>query len=273
MFIAINYLNMAKGSYDGFCESLVENVIYMSPFQQWFFIIFSILFDSLILFIIMFIFIYYIRDLSTITYYFIGLAFRYFSAFVLIALYISFSKTNFIELFTASSNFDISMIIQFALQISFSIIVTRYAQFVCKQQHYLDIKDAEKQYFNGIPKRVWLLLIVSFNPIVNFLLQLTNINIYHVTEKLSTSFTNWKNILLFINIFGSNTSENIIGVFFLVLVVFLCWVFVGSIFNYGLKVIKDKSKKYRFVLIFIIFILLPLLILVIPLIRNKTWFY
>ncbi len=141
-----------------------------------------------------------------------------------------------------------------------------------KQTDYVDSRDRDLYYFCGIPKKIWLFLFLSYNPVAKFLSKLTIVQIYDVTDKL-TNMNFWKDTFSLSNIFSEDSARGITGLLGQIMIICFAWAIGVALFSFGLSAIKNKDAKHRWLKISFSVFLVPGLILIIPIIRNRTWFF
>ena len=142
-----------------------------------------------------------------------------------------------------------------------------------KEYNYVDKDDVEKYYFYGISKKVWVCILLSISPVLNFLTEFTNVYIYKITDKIANSRHFWFSLFGIESVPTNDSSFEFSDLIIGVLILFFLWAIWISGLIYGVKTIKERQKPHRKLIISLIFIVLPLLVIVIPIIRNRTWFY
>jgi hypothetical protein len=75
---------------------------------------------------------------------------------------------------------------------------------------YIDPMDRDLCYLCGVPKKIWLLLIVAFNPVLRFLSKLTIVQIYDATDKI-TSMRFWKDTFSLSNLLSDDSARGVLG--------------------------------------------------------------
>lgn len=238
----------------------------------------SLIWQFIIAFIISFIVSYYIQNLPSIIYIMIPFILKGISFFGMIC--ITYGITEVIHDFNKLTMSDVLSDIWSTIFLSLILIAMAfggYAGYKINLKHdYLDQSDSEKYYFYGIPKKQWVAILLVMTPVLQFINRLTNIIIYGITNNI-TSANFWSNF--WINFFGFELTSNfgssygITGIIIRIVFMFLVWGIWIQCLIYGVQTIKEKERPYRKIIIGLIFIVLPLLILVIPIIRNRDWFY
>ena len=174
------------------------------------------------------------------------------------------------------TNLAISLDLRQSILISFQIPLTLYFSYLGynygKRIDYFDPKDKKFYYFYGVPKKIWLLLFISMNPVAKFLSKLTIIQIYEVTIKL-ISMNFWKDTFSIGNVFSEDSARGISGLLGHFMVIFIVWAIAVALFIVGLNAIRNRDAKFRWLTICSIFVLLPIIVSIIPIIRNRTWLF
>lgn len=273
IFISVNYFDLFGENLQNFRETLIFRTtsgipIYLNFIQIWIYNIVSLLFDSIFVAIAVGILGYYIKNLKLYTALLYGILVRYGVFIVWIFVYGISINADFITQFRQAANIQVYIIL--TLQLLATLYFSYLGFKIGKNSLFLDKKDEELSYFYGIPKKIWALLIIAYNPVVNFLSGLTIILIYETTNKI-TSSDFWVNALH--NIFNTDYNDGIINLFLLLFSIPAAWTLTVYLFKYGLDAIKDKEIQYRRLKISFVFILIPILIFIIPLFRNETWFF
>ena len=123
-----------------------------------------------------------------------------------------------------------------------------------------------------MPKKIWFLLLIVFKPVAIFLSELTIVQIYTVTGKI-TSLAFWKDTFSLSNLFSDDSARGVAGLLGHAIVVVFAWGLAVALFAFGLNAIRDKESKYRWLRICGVFVFFPLVIIVVPIVRNRTWFF
>lgn len=273
LFLCVNFWGGWSACVDQLIDTLslrTEIPVYLTIFQVWFFDIIGMLFESIIICCIVGIFSYHFRNYKPFHYLVFGVIARYFLVFFWLTLYLY--KKPFATLVPefesiADLRFYAFLLINFIL----TLIASYAGYYIALQFDYYDDKDKELGYLYGIPKKVWVLLIIAFNPVVDFLLKYTIANLYQLSVHIS-SLDYWKNV--FSNIFSQEKLEcGFFCLIYLILSIPILWFIAGGIFLYGLTVINNKFDKFRYLKIIFIFLIIPGLLIFIPIYRNRTWFF
>ena len=149
-------------------------------------------------------------------------------------------------------------------------ILAAYAGWaVASSVRILAESDATAKHFYGISKKLWLLLLFAWNPVASFVHELTAVRVYQLSEKVTEEGFFWS----FVPFVSAEGEDGLTFVAEFVFSLFLPWVLFIGLFAWGLHVIRDRQAKMRVLIILVIYVLIPVAILGIPLIRNKTWFF
>jgi len=128
---------------------------------------------------------------------------------------------------------------------------------------YSDEKDKSKFYFCGFSKKFWILMTIAYNPILQFLNKLSVFYFYTASKTIS-GVTNWAES------FGNG---QVITILIIMLIPFVLLATSLKVFAIGIEAVKDKNARFGKFKIIAILIGMPLLIILIPIIRNRTWFF
>lgn len=271
LFIGLNYIDLWSNLFSEFDNTLLyatDPPVFLGSFQLWIFSIIGIVIDAFIVAVVVGIFTYFFRSFKAYVYILFGMLIRYFAVITRIIIYTP-SLTELRNMFLKEGSFPVYflLLLQFSSVIIASYIGYQYA----KKIEFFDKKDEDLYYLYGISKKVWFLVIISFNPVIRFLTKFSIVHIYRFTNIIS-SREFWENP--FLNILTKGIlAGGFIALIYHLFLLFLVWIIAGAIFFYGLNVIRSKKTKYKPLKIIPIFVLLPLLLLIIPIIRNKTWFF
>ena len=277
IFISFNYLTLISSQLSDFQEALEHRAssgipIYLSTVQIWTFDITSLLFDALIIAIAVGLVGYYIKDINIYIVLLFGLFLRYSTLLFLIPImYIKgrFQPNDFSDFF----NFlDLRQCILLTLQIPITMVFSYLGYNIGKYSTYLDSGDKDNFYLYGLPKKIWVLIIISFIPVAKFLSKLTIINIYGLTNKI-TSIKYWKDTISIRNLLSDDSVSGISGLLGHFLIIIIAWLIAISIYSFGINSLRNKNVKLRYLRIILVFIIFPISFSAIEIIRNKTWFF
>jgi hypothetical protein len=275
IFIPLNYLNLISSQLPDFQEALELRTtsgipIYLTAFQQWTFDIISLLYDSVIVAISVGLICYFIKELKI----YLALLFGFLSRYIVLLGFLLYSSqklsTSFFSDFT--KHFDLRLYILISLQLLLTLYFSYLGFNYGRRTDYFDSKDKDLYYFCGLPKKIWLLLLISFTPVAKFLSKLTIVQIYDVTDKI-TNINFWKDTFSFSNIFSEDSARGLTGMLGHIMAICFAWAIAITLFSLGVNAIRDKESKHRWLKISSIFILVPGTIVIIPIIRNRTWFF
>ena len=128
---------------------------------------------------------------------------------------------------------------------------------------YSDERDRAKFFFYGLSKKFWFLMTIAYNPILQFLGKLS-VFAFYTASKSITEITTWPEFF---------STGNFVGVMIAVLIPFVLFAISLKLFSIGIEAVKNKRTRLRKFKIFTFLIVMPLLTVLIPVIRNRTWFF
>lgn len=272
LFLSINFLAEWTYVLKDFQEALLKP---LTTFQMWFFNLFGILFDSLIVALIVGVFSYYFRTFKTIYYILFGILIAYFDSIFLLALsslVLLIRGQSFLPPTSLFISLD-STTVFFLLLIQLVVIVMSsfYGYKKAIEGEYL-YDDKESYYLFGVSKKLWVLLLILWNPLFDFLIRFTVSSLYYfLTTIISKDF--WSKIFSFSNLFSEGTDSGLIRVLYYLFSIIIMWGLGVFLFLFGIEAIKNKEDSFRIIRIVAVFVVLPALIVFIPLIRNRYWFF
>lgn len=249
-----------------------DEPIALSGFQVWLFNILGLLYDSIWVAIGTGLFAYHFKDRPTWKYIAIGLFLRYLILLVVMPLVLwKNSLSDLIGQMTEEVpgyELAIQVTLQLGLTIGAAILGAKYG----KETPELDPRDGERGYINGVSKKVWALLILSFVSVVNFVTELSIVLIYKFSRDVTSSAywkATWSNMF-----WGDEDADGgILKLIFNFMFIWIAWVITFAIFFWGVEAIKNRETEYRILKIVGVFVLIPVAIVGIPLLRNRTWFF
>ena len=183
--------------------------IYLTAFQQWTFDIVSLFWDALIVAIGVGLLYYFIKGLPT----YVGLLFGLLSRYALIGLVLLFclvvkGPTYFFGEF--AKHLDLRLYIIFSLQFVLTLCFSYLGSIRGERAHYFDPTDKDLCYLCGVRKKIWVLLLIAFNPVLRFLSKLTIVQIYDATDKI-TSMRFWKDTFSLSNLLSDDSARGVLG--------------------------------------------------------------
>jgi hypothetical protein len=243
-------------------------LVFLTAFQHWTFDIVSLLCDALVVAIGVSLLYYFVKGLPTYVGLLFGLVSRY--AIPLAVLFVVWLKSP--ASFFDGSSADLRLYIILSLQLIATLVGSYIGAIYGQQAEYLDPRDQDLWYLDGVSKKSWLLLLVAFQPVAQFLSKLTIVQIYSVTDDI-TSRAFWKDTFSFSNLFSGDSARGVTGLLGHAIVIFFAWSLAGVFFSVGLDAIRNKESKHRWLRICGVFVLLPVVIIIVPILRNRTWFF
>lgn len=247
LIVLLNYLGMWDDSFASFHDTLFLSALntpegkpipFLTPLMFWVYSILGIIFDAIIVSLVTALTIHFFPRLNNKILFLIGLI-----AF----LFGSYTIWELID------NGFVFLIVRFII-----IMFAVFYGYTYVEELLFDPEEATDSFnIGGVKKRIWVLLIVAFNPIVLFLIKMSIILTYSLLASLSTS-----------TLFDSLDS-------IVIKLGGMCifWFFALFLFSYGFQSIQNKNAAYRHLRIVIVFVVIPLIIVLVPLIRNQGWFF
>ena len=274
--IPLWYLNLIGRELPDFQEALELRTtsgvpIYLTAFQQWTFDIVSLFCDALIVSIGVGLLYYFIKGLPTYVGLLFGLLSRYAIGLGLLFYALVKDPASFFR--ESAKHLDLRLYIilslGFVLTLCFSYVGSIYG----RRADYFDPMDRDLCYLYGVPKKIWfLLLIVAFNPVLRFLSKLTIVQIYEFTDKI-TSMRFWRDTVSLSNLLSEDSARGVTGLLGHVMFIGCAWVVAVFLFSLGLNAIRNKQVNHRWLRICAVFVFLPVVVIIVPVIRNRTWFF
>ena len=242
LFVLLNYLGFWDESVSSFHFAMlerVENNLAGKPLPQWtpmllwIYAVFGITLDAAV-----------VSMVSALTY-------NFFPRLQVVFLYIIGILAFILSYDTLAELTDHRAIF---LSIRFIIIMfgVYFGYTFLENNLFTSEKNNSDYQLGGIAKKIWLLILIAFNPILKFLTDMTIVQIH-------SSYTYWSKGFEFL-------ATRLFSVVFL-------WGIAITLFFYGLNAIQDKNCQNRVIRIIVVFLVVPLTILIIPILRNRTWFF
>lgn len=272
LWIGINYFGIWADAAQRMAENLSDrdNPIYLSTFQVWFFRILSQVLDAVFVAVATGIFAYHYRYLKASRYVALALLVRYFT--VLLLLPFALWKHSLSEVITSiretapTHELIVGGLIQLSLVVFAAFVGVSYG----RHADYLDDRDETLGFLGGVSKKVWALLMILFNPVARFVGELSLVFMYKFSRDVASA-AYWKATVS--NPSDSSASGGVFGLIFNFLLVWLLCATGFAIFYFGVQTVRNRDAKYRWLKIMAIYAALPAVIVVIPLVRNRTWFF
>jgi hypothetical protein len=274
--IPLWYLNLISRELPDFQEALELRTtsgipISLTAFQEWTFDIVSLFCDALIVSIGVGLLYYFIKGLPTYVGLLFGLLSRYAIGLASLCYVLVKDPTSFFG--ESAKHLDLRLYIILSLQFLLTLCFSYVGSIYGKRADYFDPMDRDLCYLYGAPKKIWfLLLMVAFNPVLRFLSKLTIVQIYEFTDKI-TSTRFWKDTVSLSNLLSEDSARGVTAVLGHVMGIVCAWVIAVYLFSLGLNAIRNKQVKHRWLRICAVFIFLPVIIIIVPVIRNRTWFF
>ena len=254
MYLSISYFPRIGQVIGYFYERSLELKIYISGFQRHFIDVLIYIFDFICSIFFVGLFAYWFRGLRIWKYLLIGLLMKYWFALLMIA----------IAIFKGQSPAGIwpeSFLFMLAFQITAVLTGAFIGTKIVSRFGYSDERDKTDFFFYGLSKRFWFIITIVYNPILQFLNKLSVFAFFTASKSIND---NW-------SVFFSK--GYLFGVLIAVLIPFVLLAVSLKLFVIGIEAVKNKSAKFRKLKIAVFLIGLPLLTILIPIIRNRTWFF
>lgn len=273
LWIGINYFgvwgNLSQEMADSFAYN-ADPPIYLSTFQLWVFNVFSIIFDSIFIAVAVGVLAYHHRNYKPWRYILFGLFLRYMLAIFVLSYTLYHNVPIFDELFKIV---DYQTYILGAIHFVFAVLASYVGMSYGIEAEYLDEKDEQLGYLAGCSKKLWALLMLVYNPVYQLTTKFSIVLVYNLTTKV-TSSDYWD--YSFSNIIFSSEDDDdtgITGILITLGTLFMIWLIAFGLFYYGIETIRDKKVAYRRAKIIGIFVVIPILVVGIPIIRNRRFFF
>ncbi len=85
--------------------------------------------------------------------------------------------------------------------------------------------------------------------------------------------TFWKDTFSLPNLLSEDSARGVTGLLGHVMVTVFAWGIAVTLFSFGLNAIRNQQVKHRWLRICAVFVFLPVVIIVVPVITNRTWFF
>ena len=239
-----------------FHEGALELEMSISEFQAHFIDVLIYIFDFIFSALFVGLFAYWFKGLRTWKYLAIGLLMKYWSLLLIVCIFIFKGEFSPEEWF--ASLLHIIMIQSLVILLG-SFVGTKIAA----KHDYLDEKDKTGLFFCGLSKKFWFLITFAYNPIYEYLKKLLVFSFYSAS-KLLTEFTDLSEFF---------NKGGFISLLIMVLLPFVLFAISLKLFSIGIKAVKNKKAKLRKLKIIGYLIVIPLLLILIPIMRNRTWFF
>jgi hypothetical protein len=235
--------------------------------QLWVLNILSVLFDTLILGVAVGVFAYHHRRCATGTYLAFGFCLRYLPVLVLLPLF-SWKRSLSTVIEEIAARLDYEACILAILQFVGVMIASLLGMTFGKRANYLNEKDEILGYVAGISKKLWAVLIIAMNPMFHLATKASLVTVYTTADR-ATRPGYW-------DFWGTQEYEyetGFSGLFAAALSLLVVWLLVGGIAVLGIAAIGNKDTPLRRLRIVGVFVVVPILVVVVPLIRNRAFFF
>ena len=255
-YLSLAYFTNIRYVIEAFHERSLELEIFISGFQSYFIIILIYIFDFICSIFFVGLFAYWFKGLKTWIYLLTGLLMKYWIVLLMACFFIfqgRFSEVEWPKL----------LLYILAIQIATVLVGSFIGAKIAAKVDYLDERDKNNFFFYGLSKKFWFLMTIAYNPILWFLSKLS-VFAFYTASKLITDVTNWSDFF---------NKGSFVGVLIAVLIPFTLLAVSLKLFAIGIEAVKNKQAKLRRFKIVTLLIVMPLLTVLIPIIRNSTWFF
>lgn len=256
LYLSFSYFTSIGHVITAFYERSIELEILGSEFQSHFIDSLIYIFDFICSMFFVGLFAYWFKGLRTWIYLLIGLVMKYWVGLLMIGFFIS--KGQFSE-----GDWPDSFLYMILIQVTAVLIGSFVGAKIAARFDYSDERDKTNFFFYGLSKKFWFLMTIAYNPILGFLNKLSVFAFYTASKSIS-DITNWSEFF---------SKGYVMGVLIVVLIPFVLLAVSLKLFAIGIDAVKNKQAKFRRFKIVTFLIVMPLLTVLIPIIRNRTWFF
>ena len=255
-YLTFSYFNEMANLITAFYDRSIELDIILSNFQIRFIDALIPIFDCIFSAFFVGLFAYWFKGLKTWTYLLIGLLMKYWFALVMVCLLVfrgQLSGGEWLE--------PILWIL--IIQIIAVLIGSFVGVKIASKHTYVNEKDRTNFFFWGLSKKFWFIITIAYNPILQFISKLF-VFYFYTASKSIFEVTNWVEFF---------STGYFFGVLIVLLIPFVVFAVSLKLFFIGIQAVKNKQTKFRKFKIVTFLIVMPLLTVLIPIIRNSTWFF
>jgi len=255
-YLSLSYFTSVGHVIEAFHERALELEIFISEFQGHFIDSLVYIFDFIFSMFLVGLCAYWFRGLRTWIYLLIGLLLKYWIPLLLAGIFIITGQFN-------EGSWPGGLLYMLLIQIAAVLFGSFIGVKIARRFNYSDERDKTKFFFYGLSKKFWFLMTIACNPILDFLSKLS-VFAFYTASKTITDITNWTDFF---------SKGYFVGVLIVVLIPFVLLAISLKLFAIGIEAVKNKQAKFRKFKIITFLIAMPLLIVLIPIIRNRTWFF
>ncbi|MCK5305816.1 MAG: zinc ribbon domain-containing protein [Candidatus Omnitrophica bacterium] len=256
LYLSFSYFTNIGHVITVFYERSIELEIFSSEFQSHFIDSLIYIFDFICSIFFVGLFAYWFKGLRTWIYLTVGLLMKYWLALLLAGLFIF--KGQFFE-----GDWPDSLLYILIIQITAVLIGSFIGAKIAAKFDYSDKKDRTNFFFYGLSKKFWFLMTIAYNPILEFLSKLS-VFAFYTGSKSITDVSNWSDFF---------SKGYFVGVLIVILIPFVLLAVSLKLFAIGIEAVKNKQVKFRKFKIVTFLIVMPILTVLIPIIRNRAWFF
>ena len=256
LYLSLSYFTNASNTISSFHERFQELKIVVTEFQTNF--ISSLVFINDFICSIFFVglFAYWFKGLRTWKYLLSGFVMKYWILLFIAVFYIARGQS-------LGGEWPDTFLYMIFGQMVIVLIGAFVGAKIAAKFDYLDERDKTKFFFYGLSKKFWILMTIAYNPILQFLNKLF-VFFFYTASKTISDVTNWSDFF---------TKGQVIGILIILAIPFVLLATSLKVFAIGIEAVKDKTAKFRKIKIAVFLIGIPLLIILIPILRNRTWFF
>jgi len=256
LYLSLSYSTTIGYVITAFHERFLELEILVSAFQRNFIDSLIYVYDFICSMFFVGLFAYWFKGLKTWLYLLSGLLMKYWVGIVMIGIFLS--KGQFFE-----GDWPDSLLYMIVIQITAVLIGSFIGVKIASRFGYSAEKDKTHFFFYGMSKKFWFLMTIIYNPILGFSNKLSVFAFYTASKSMS-EVTNWAEFF---------SKGYVVGVLIVLLIPFVLIATSLKLFAIGIEAVKNKQAKFRKFKIITFLIAMPLLTVLIPIIRNRTWFF
>jgi len=256
LYLSFSYFTSMGNTIGEFYQRSTELEITLTSFQEYFIDSLMYIFDFILSMLFIGLFAYWFKNLKTWACLLAGLFMRYWLGLALVAFFIITGEDM-------SGDWSSEFLYMIIPQIVAVLVGSFVGAKVGSRFTYSDPRDRTNFFFWGLSKKFWVLMTVAYNPIIYFLRKLS-IFAFYTASKAISEVTDWANFL---------STGSFVGVLIVVAIPFVLLAVSLKLFAIGIEAVKNKQSKFRRTKIIIFLILMPILTVLIPIIRNRTWFF
>jgi hypothetical protein len=279
IYVGCNCFGTFVGHAADFSEILAfsdEPPFGFSTFQMWIFIVLGAIWDALFVTALTALLAYHWRGQPTHRYILLGLGLRGLPSVVLLLLNLRNHSPSDIVSHLLEWNSPVELLGSYSIQLAVAVYGAFCGACYGRDAEFMDAKDEDNGYIGGVSKRVWAVIVLLLNPITNLVCKLTIVLVFSFLEDITSAefWRHWWDTLCETAPEDERRGASVLmrplaPLFFLA----VTWAIPLALIGYGCHSLCDKDEPWRKVKLFVIFVALPVAVVAIPLIRNRTWVF